>query len=176
MGQSEKLDRLIPQLYATLELPLVFDADALNALARTSHAFPAPAGPRVLTPHSGEFDRLAGSGTKPADRTRLAEEMADRLDVIMVLKGHRTLVTDGTRSFHNTTGNPGMATGGSGDVLTGIITALLCQGLSPWDAACLGVHAHGLAGDMAAESCSQVALTATDIIEALCDVWPQVSE
>jgi len=84
-----------------------------------------------------------------------------------VLKGHATLVTDGTTSAHNTTGNPGMATGGTGDVLTGVITSLLCQGLSPLDAARLGVHLHGLAGDFAAAEMGEVSLIATDLLREL---------
>jgi len=87
------------------------------------------------------------------------------------LKGHRTLVTDGTRHQRNQTGNPGMATGGAGDVLTGVITALLCQGLGPWDAARLAAHVHGLAGDCAARRLSMVAMTARDIADSLAEAW-----
>ncbi len=88
-------------------------------------------------------------------------------EIVLVLKGHRTVITDGQQYCTNQTGNPGMATGGSGDVLTGVITGLLCQGLSPFDAARLGVHVHGLAGDLAAEDLGQVSLIASDLIEHL---------
>ncbi len=91
----------------------------------------------------------------------------------MVLKGHRTLVTDGQRRALNATGNPGMATGGSGDVLTGLITALLCQKMSPFDAARLGVHLHGLAGDLAAEKLGQVSLIASDLIQFLPEAFQE---
>ena len=93
--------------------------------------------------------------------------MAARSNIVVVLKGHRTLVTDGRRQAINTTGNPGMATGGSGDVLTGLITALSCQHLEPFDAARLGVYLHGLAGDLAAEELGQVSLMASDLIDYL---------
>jgi len=94
---------------------------------------------------------------------------------VIVLKGHETLVTDGKQAFHNTTGNPGMATGGSGDVLTGVITALLCQGLSPLDAARLGTYVHGLAGDMAAEQFGQVGLIARDLVSFLPPAFVRLS-
>ncbi len=95
---------------------------------------------------------------------------------MIVLKGHHTLVTDGKQAAHNTTGNPGMATGGSGDVLTGIITALLGQKLSPYDAARLGVHVHGLAGDLAAAELGQVSLIASDLVRFLPAAFRQVSD
>ena len=133
----------------------------------------------MLTPHPGEFTRLAGrslpdakklSAGDDAERMGAAAELAQRDSTertIIVLKGHRTVITDGKRAAVNSTGNPGMATGGSGDVLTGVITALLCQGLEPFDAARLGVHIHGLAGDLAAEKLGQVSLIASDLIEYL---------
>jgi NAD(P)H-hydrate epimerase len=96
-----------------------------------------------------------------------AVELAGRAGIVLVLKGHHTLVTDGRRQYRNTTGNPGMATGGSGDSLTGLITALACQGLAPYDAARLGVYLHGLAGDLAAAELGQVSLIAGDLIRFL---------
>ena len=106
-------------------------------------------------------------------RADLAVQMAARHGVVVVLKGHHTLVTDGQRTARNQTGNAGMATGGVGDVLTGVITALLCQGLGGWEAARLGVHIHGLAGDIAAQRYSQVAMTALDVVHCLPDAWRQ---
>src|SRR5207247_10823765 len=94
---------------------------------------------------------------------------------IILLKGHRTIITDGSRLAENTTGNPGMATGGTGDVLTGIITALICQGLSPFDAAVLGAHVHGLAGDLAAADLGQVSLIASDLLRFLPQAFRQLS-
>ncbi len=94
----------------------------------------------------------------------MAKDLANRTGTVVLLKGHRTVITDGQRVAINTTGNPGMATGGSGDVLTGIITALVCQHLSPFDAAYLGAHVHGLAGDLAAQAIGPVGLMASDLV------------
>jgi len=106
-------------------------------------------------------------GELPSDRTEQAIALAQQTNCIVVLKGAGTVVTDGEKFYINTTGNPGMATAGSGDVLTGVIAALAGQGLNDFDAAVLGVHVHGLAGDIAAERTGQISLIATDIIEAL---------
>ena len=144
------------------------DADGLNALATHADGLAGRNGPRIITPHPGEFRRLLKRDRlTDRDSVKCAEQIAKRHDLVVVLKGHRTLVTDGTTTTRNATGNPGMATGGSGDVLTGIITALLCQGLAPLAAARLGVHVHGLAGDLAAEELGQVSLIAHDLIRYL---------
>ena len=167
LSRSPPLTELVARLYETLPQPLVLDADGLNALAARNQESPAAAAPRILTPHPGEFRRLAGDATSGASREELdsqAIELAARRRWVLVLKGHRTLVTDGRRVTYNNTGNPGMATGGSGDVLTGVITALVCQGLAAFEAAQLGVHVHGLAGDLAADQLGQVSLTARDLI------------
>jgi NAD(P)H-hydrate epimerase len=170
LGRSEDLTELVAWLYETLPVPLVLDADGLNALAAHRQPLSAPPAPRVLTPHPGEFRRLIGdaaSSMSPDDMRSRAISYAGERGAIIVLKGHRSLVSDGQRVTYNTTGNPGMATGGSGDVLTGVITALICQGLSAFEAAQLGVHVHGLAGDLAAERLGQVSLMARDLIAYL---------
>jgi NAD(P)H-hydrate epimerase len=168
LGRSLGLDVLVSRLYTESPRPMVVDADALNALAVRPEVLPGAAGPRILTPHPGELARLLGRDRVAAEeREATGIEMAARCGVVLVLKGHRTLVTDGRRRWTNATGNPGMATGGSGDVLTGLITALACQGLSPWDAARLGVHLHGLAGDLAAADLGQESLVASDLIRYL---------
>jgi len=167
LGRSVELDRLVGWLYANLSGPMVLDADGLNALAGQPDVLAQPGGPRILTPHPGEFARLLGTRTSAEDRQAAAIGLAARCGVVLVLKGHRTYVTDGKVATLNTTGNPGMATGGSGDVLTGVIAALWCQGLVPLDAARLGVHLHGLAGDLAAAQLGQVSLTAADLLRFL---------
>lgn len=172
LGQSAALTKLVGWLYRMLPAPLVIDADGLNALATSPDGLQRPGGPRILTPHPGEFARLAAQAQLPqaqdlASRERSAVSLAGAHGLVIVLKGHHTLVTDGEEEFRNTTGNPGMATGGTGDVLTGLITALVCQGLSPLEAAHLGVFAHGLAGDLAADALGQTALTALDVIAHL---------
>jgi NAD(P)H-hydrate epimerase len=176
LGQSDELVEVVGWLYQSLPHPMVVDADALNALARRPDVLSKPAGPRILTPHPGEFARLTGHQEIPPDaREDLARELALRTGAVVVLKGHRTAVTDGTQTSINPTGNPGMATGGTGDVLTGIITALVCQHLSLYDAARLGVYVHGLAGDLAAADLGQISLIASDLVKYLPKAWQQVS-
>jgi ADP-dependent NAD(P)H-hydrate dehydratase len=167
MGRSLGLDELVGQLYQEIAKPMLFDADALNALAAEPEVLTRPGGPRILTPHPGEFARLIGRKLEPDARADAAVQLAARCKAVIVLKGHRTLVTDGRRRMFNTTGNPGMATGGTGDVLTGLITALMCQHLEPFDAARLGVYLHGLAGDLAAKDLGQVSLVASDLVRHL---------
>ena len=183
LGRAAAVTQFVERLYREVSQPMVVDADALFALAQRPDALAHAAGPRILTPHPGEFALLVkalgatGSASAPADdesRVQNSSELATacgRRDVtapiLVVLKGHHTVVTDGTQFALNQTGNPGMATGGAGDVLTGIITALLCQGLAPFEAARLGVHLHGLAGDLAAEKLGQVSLIASDLIDFL---------
>jgi NAD(P)H-hydrate epimerase len=166
-GRSDQLGELASWMYESLERPIVFDADALNLLAARPRGLAGGGGPRILTPHAGEFRRLCGRRPCRQDQHAAAMEMAAEHGVIIVLKGHRSLTTDGRRAARNETGNPGMATGGSGDVLTGVITALVCQGLAPFEAAQLGVHIHGLAGDLAAEQLGQTALIASDLVRFL---------
>ena len=167
LGRSPDLDRLVAQLYQEISLPMVCDADALNALATNAELLQRHSGPRVITPHPAEFARLVGQDYPAAEREVAAQELAGRNQLIVVLKGHRTFVTDGRRHWHNCTGNPGMATGGSGDSLTGLITALACQGLVPYDAARLAVYLHGLAGDLAAKDLGETSMIASDIVKFL---------
>jgi len=175
MGRSDELTDLVGWLYRNLRGPMVVDADGLNALAARDSVLNQPGGPRILTPHPGEFARLLGVDRVAADqRTAAAVDAARRWNVTLVLKGHQTCITDGHAAFHNTTGNPGMATGGTGDVLTGIITALVSQHLSPFDAARLGVHVHGLAGDLSAAELGQVSMIASDLIRYLPAAWQRV--
>jgi NAD(P)H-hydrate epimerase len=176
LGRSDGLTEFVGSLYEVLTTPMVVDADALFALAERPPLLAKPGGPRILTPHPGEFSRLTHRSYDASRRVEAASELARTLSDssegaanihVVVLKGHHTVVTDGKRYSLNKTGNPGMATGGSGDVLTGIITALLCQGLEPFDAARLGVHVHGLAGDLASEDLGQVSMIASDLIDFL---------
>lgn len=169
LGRSPQLTELVQWLYTTCPKPMVIDADALNALAERTRPLESPGGPRILTPHPGEFARLAKDQGESTwlQQARQAEALAKEFGVAIVLKGHRSLITDGERSVRNTTGNPGMATGGTGDILTGIITALVCQGLSPFEAAHLGCHVHGEAGDTAARKRGEVSMIAKDLLRYL---------
>ncbi len=176
-GQSEDLRQLSEELYASLTTPAVVDADALNALSQQPQVLSRHAGPRVLTPHPGEFARLTGSSIAQLQirREESAREFAAKHGVVLVLKGQGTVVTDGVQTVINTTGNSGMATGGTGDVLTGLIAALLAQRMSPFDAARLGVHLHGLAGDLAATELSEPGLIASDLPRFLGAAWRRMS-
>jgi ADP-dependent NAD(P)H-hydrate dehydratase len=172
IGTDAETVRLVHALYYKLPQPLVVDADGLNALAQWQEGLQHVPGPRILTPHPGEFERLTGEKchadlAKRAEQAAMLAQRDTTSQTIVVLKGHRTILTDGKQVSFNQTGNPGMATGGSGDSLTGILTALLAQGLSPWDAARFGVHVHGLAGDLAAEELGEVSMIASDIIDYL---------
>lgn len=168
LGTSEAAQEVARWLYQTSECPLVLDADGLNSLSATQTDWSKHAGPRVLTPHPGEFRRMVQDPQAEVVSLReRAASWAAEQNVVLILKGHHTLVTDGIASYVNPTGNPGMATGGTGDVLTGIISSLLAQGLSPWNAARLGVFVHGMAGDLAADKLGTVALIARDLIDYL---------
>lgn len=178
IGRTPAVMALVHELWHDLAQPAVFDADALFALAgldpveRARHA-----GPRILTPHAGELLRLLGANpadTRGRDRPWLearAAEMARAIDAVVVLKGPATLVVGGLRDAHNETGNPGMATGGTGDVLTGVIAALLAQGLAPFDAARLGAWVHGRAGDLAALDLGEISMTARGLLDRLSRAW-----
>ena len=175
LGRSPGLDELVGRLYREVPKPMVVDADALNALATQSEVLAQAAGPRILTPHPGEFARLISKRLTGERADTAAVELAARCGIVLVLKGHRTLTTDGDRQARNTTGNPGLATGGAGDVLTGLITALACQGLEPFEAAQLGVHLHGLSGDCAAAAeLGEASLIASDLVEFLPDAFEEL--
>jgi NAD(P)H-hydrate epimerase len=169
LGRSAGLSALLGKLLTQLEVPLVLDADGLNAFADHPEQLRRHRSPLVMTPHPGEFGRLVGldAGAVQSQRQDLAVRYAADTGAVLVLKGHGTLVTDGARLYRNTTGNPGMATAGSGDVLTGLIAALLGQGLEPFAAAQLGVYLHGLAGDLAHAELGAPSVVATDLLQYL---------
>ncbi|MHC4605693.1 MAG: NAD(P)H-hydrate dehydratase [Planctomycetota bacterium] len=169
LGQNSETVRAVHELVRKIPLPVVLDADGINAMAGEVSLLRERQGALILTPHPGELARLLDMSIRriQAARERVARSVASRLRCVMVLKGHETVVTNGLRTYVNQTGNPGMATGGSGDVLTGIIAAFLAQRMDPYDAAVLGVHIHGLAGDLAAEKYGLTSLMATDILEWL---------
>ena len=148
-----------------LDVPVVLDADALNILAEEPGMLDGTA-TAVLTPHPGEAARLLG---RSIDRERVAAacELAERFGVVAVLKGADTVVCDGDRYFVNRTGNPGMATGGTGDILAGLLAARLASGMDPFPAAVQSVHIHGLTGDLAAAAVGENAMVATDLVASL---------
>jgi hydroxyethylthiazole kinase-like uncharacterized protein yjeF len=174
LGQSDAVTHLVKTVLSRVDRPTIVDADGINALAklwtskpRADKAFPARS--LILTPHPGEFARLLHTGADAVRQKReeLALQFAAERRLVLVLKGHQSLVTDGNRLYRNTTGNPGMATGGTGDVLTGLIAALIGQGLAAFEAAQLGVYLHGLAGDLAKEERGEQGLIAMDVAALL---------
>jgi len=151
-----------------LDQPLVIDADGIHSLAESHALIGSRKGATVLTPHPGEFSNLTNKEYE--NRTEMetaAVVWAAEQGCVVVLKGHQTLVTDGIREFRNRSGNVGMATAGSGDVLTGVIASLIGQGYDPFEASVLGVHVHGRAGDFAAEQFGHVSMVASDILDSL---------
>src|SRR5262249_55553000 len=156
----------------------VVDADGLNALASQVPRLRGRSAPLVLTPHPGEFARLLDSdvATVQGDRQRRAVRFALEHGLVLLLKGQGTIVTDGRRGYVNTTGNPGMATGGTGDVLTGLVAALIGQGLEAFAAAQLGAYLHGRAGDLARDELGEVSLIASDLLAYLPRAFRSIGE
>lgn len=166
IGTQEMTINALERMLQNCPAPLVLDADALNCIAQRPALLPLIPPKTIITPHIGEFDRLFGEHKCSEDRLKSAMEMARMYNIIIVLKGHYTAVVRPTgRVYFNSTGNPGMATAGAGDVLTGIITAFLAQGYLPEYAATVGVFIHGMAGDMAAEQLGEFGMTASDITD-----------
>lgn len=173
LGHGHGVNAVVEALVMQVSVPMVLDADGLNALHGRAALLTASPGPRVLTPHPGELARLIGSDipTIQGDRMGTALRFAAAHGVVLLLKGEGTIVTDGRRIYRNTSGNPGMATGGTGDVLTGLIAALLAQGLEPFAAAQLGAWWHGRAGDLARDELGEVCMIASDLLTYLPRAW-----
>jgi len=168
IGIHSSHKKLIAEVFEKVNVPLVIDADALNIIAENQDLLKAIPKHSILTPHPKEFERLFGKTENDFERLKLAKQKSNEYQVYIILKGHYSFIStpDGTCYF-NSTGNAGMATAGSGDVLTGIITGLLAQGYSPFQSSVFAVYLHGLAGDIAATEYSQEALLAGDIIECI---------
>ncbi len=168
LDKDEATEEMLFRLLFAFKNPMVIDADALNILAKNQDWIPMVPKNSILTPHPKEFERLVGISENEFVRLEKAKAFAKKFNLIICLKGANTAVilTDG-QVYFNSTGNPGMATGGTGDALTGIITGLLAQGLSPQDAAILGVYEHGKAGDVAAKIKGERAMLASDLIDCI---------
>ncbi len=179
LGQSDDVKRLVRWVLESVDLPTVVDADGLNALVGQTELLRSLKKPVVITPHPGEFARLTQDSIAgvQADREGLAAAVASWSEaLVVVLKGSGTIVTDGRKLYVNTTGNPGMATGGVGDVLTGVIAALIGQKLPAFDAAQLGVFVHGLAGDIARDQSGEIGMIAGDVVDSLPDAFFHLDE
>ena len=169
---------LIRKIIRQAWMPMVIDADALNALAGHLEILKLHKGEVILTPHANEMARLFGIDIELVKKNRklVAKKYAKYYNSIIVLKGHQSIVTDGDKKFYlNSTGNPGMATAGSGDVLSGVIGAFLAQGLRAFEAAKFATYIHGLAGDLAAKDKTQMGLIASDIIRRIPDALKKCS-
>lgn len=165
IATDEDAETNLKKLLTAFSKPMLLDADALTILSKAPQLWEHIREDTILTPHPKEFDRLAGESFSPEERQAKAILFAQQKKIILVLKGHQTLITKGGEAFYNTTGNAGLAKGGSGDMLTGMITALLAQGYDPLHAACTGTYLHGLAADITLQSQSMESMLATDVIE-----------
>ena len=173
ISQNKETQKLVLNLVSKLNKPMVIDADGLNAIVGHIDILKSAKAPVVLTPHPGEMARLTGKNTEEIQNNRkeVAMKFANEYNTILVLKGHETLVANQTGELYvNRTGNPGMASGGTGDVLTGIIASFVGQGIEPFMAASLAVYFHGLAGDLALKEKGALSLIATDLLNKLPEV------
>ena len=174
IGTSDDAKALLKAVLSQMNQPLLLDADALNIISENKDLLDQLPQKTIITPHPKEFDRLFGLHESQNDRTFTAITKAKEYGIVIVLKGHETLVTAGGEAFFNTTGNAGLAKGGSGDALTGIITAFLAQGYPAFDAAKMGVYIHGLAADLTLAEQSIESMLITDVIEHLGKAFQQL--
>ena len=165
LGQSPGTFAVVKTVLEQARCPVVLDADGINVLAAHKDILRGRAYPTILTPHEGEFLRFGG--TVGEDRMASAAHFSREWNSIVLLKGHRTCITDGTLGYRNETGNPGMAVGGSGDVLAGMVVSLLGQGMKPLEAAACAAWLHGAAGDLCAEEIGQYGMLPTDMLQIL---------
>ena len=165
LGQSEDIAEIVCWVLKTFSGPVILDADGINVMATHKHILRERTGITIITPHAGEFQRIGGNISP--NRLEAAVKLSQDLGVITVLKGNNTVITDGIDSYINPTGNPGMAVGGSGDVLAGMLTGLLGQGLKPLDAAACAVWLHGAAGDICQKEIGQYGMLPSDMLRVL---------
>lgn len=164
-GQSDGIRTIVSAVLENAQCPVVLDADGINVLSGHKDILRGREYPTILTPHDGEFLRLGG--TISGDRIESAVQFSREWNCILLLKGHRTCITDGQVCYVNHTGNPGMAVGGSGDVLAGMITSLLGQGICPLEAAACAAWIHGAAGDLCASEIGQYGMLPTDMLRRI---------
>lgn len=165
LGRSEGVDAVVKWVLKNYTGPVVLDADGINAICKHKYILRERTAPTILTPHEGEFARL--KGTVCIDRVTDAQSLCRDLGTIVLLKGHDTVITDGNVTYINTTGNPGMAVGGCGDILAGMIVSFLGQGLEPIKAAACAAWFHGAAGDLCAKELGQYGMLPSDMLQVL---------
>lgn len=177
LGKRKETLQGLTQLLETYRKPMVLDADALNLLAENSHLLHLIPSGSILTPHPKEFERLVGTWKDDFERLEKLRKLSAQLKSVVILKGaFSAIATPDGKIFFNPTGNPGMATGGSGDVLTGILTAMLAQGYTSVDASQISVYIHGLAGDLAARELGMISLIASDIVNFVSKAFLQIKK
>lgn len=166
-GVSDDRLEIIEKIFESFQGPIVLDADGINCIAKKPDILLKRKGITVMTPHPGELANFLGNTVKEVQDNRIyySKYVSQKYNIITILKGNNTIVAKGEQIFINSTGNPGMATGGSGDILTGMVISFICQGNSPFDSSVLGVFSHGLAGDMARDDKGDYGLIAMDILE-----------
>ncbi|MBA2562913.1 MAG: NAD(P)H-hydrate dehydratase, partial [Chitinophagaceae bacterium] len=175
IGLYESHKEILQTIFKNFKKPIVIDADALNILSENKKLLTDIPEGTMLTPHPREFERLFGKSNNDFERMELALKKSRELKIFIILKGHHTLITTPyKKAYFNLTGNAGMAKGGSGDVLTGILTGLTAQGYSQLEACLLGVYLHGMAGDFAAKRFSQEAMVASDITNCMGEAFTQL--
>ena len=175
LGTNPETVRAMEVLLRSRPVNLIIDADAINIIAKNRELLPLLPPGTIFTPHKMEFSRLTGEDVTEENRRKLQTEFSHKYSAVVVLKGAGTSITTPEGGYYvNTTGNPGMATAGSGDVLTGVLLALVAQGYTLAEAACIGVYLHGLAGDMAAEDIGETSLISGDLIEYLQDAFREM--
>lgn len=165
LGQSAETLQVVLSVLENFDKPVVLDADGINLISAHKDILRGRTSPTILTPHEGEFCRL--TGCMLVDRVKQACDLAKDIGGIVVLKGYNTVIADGIHTYINTTGNPGMAVGGSGDVLAGMIASLVGQGISPLEAAACGAWLHGAAGDICAKEIGQYGMLPSDMLNVL---------
>ncbi|MFA5165110.1 MAG: NAD(P)H-hydrate dehydratase [Candidatus Omnitrophota bacterium] len=179
LSQEPGTQKLVRKLIVSLKKSIVLDADGLNAIKGYTLLLKRAHAPVVVTPHPGEMARLTGLPVNAisGDKERVAKTFANKYNVVCVLKGNRTVVArPGGKSYVNKTGNPGMAKGGTGDVLTGMIASFIGQGIGPFEAASLGVYLHGKAGDLAAKEKGQASMLASDLLDKIPEAIKSLSK
>ncbi len=174
LSQEVETQQLIRKIISEIDIPMVIDADGLNALEGKLELLKKNTAMKIITPHPGEMARILGISIDEVQKNRriLAKRFSCRYNMVTILKGYRTVVADSSgKTYLNTTGNPGMAKAGTGDVLTGIIAAFCAQGAAAFEAAKAAVYVHGLAADLALKEKGKVSLLASDIIDTLPEVF-----
>lgn len=175
MGIDPASEALLIQVLASCQIPLVLDADALTILSKNIKLLEQVPAHTIITPHAGEFDRLFGYHTSNEERVQTAIQKANDYPIHIVLKGHHTAIVSAGEISYNTTGNTGLAKGGSGDALTGMITAFLAQGYAVPIAAKLGVFIHGMAADITLQTQSVETMMITDVIDHMANAFKKIT-